>query len=57
MDYDDFHSMLSTWRSQPPIIFANIGTTMKEATDDLEQIKKVLKDLAIPEYYIHVDAA
>ena len=57
MDYDDFHSMLSTWRSQPPIIFANLGTTMKEGTDDLEQIKKVLKDLAIPEYYIHVDAA
>ncbi len=57
MDYEDFHAMLSTWRSSPPIIFANIGTTMKEGFDDIAQIKKVLKDLAIPEYYIHADAA
>ncbi len=49
--------MLSTWRSAPPIIFANAGTTMKEGFDDIVEIKKVLKNLAIPEYYIHVDAA
>ena len=57
IDYDDFHHMLSTWRSAPPIILANIGTTMKEAFDDIVEIKRVLKTLAIPEYYIHVDAA
>ena len=57
MDYDDFSNMLSTWRSAPPIIFANLGTTMKEGVDDINKIKKILKDLAIPEYYIHADAA
>ena len=57
MDYQDLHQMISTWRSAPPVIFANVGTTMKEGFDDITQIKKVLKDLAIPEYYIHVDAA
>ena len=57
MDYDDFEHMLSTWRSAPPIIFANMGTTMKEGFDRICEIKKVLKKLAIPEYYIHVDAA
>lgn len=57
MDYGDFKSMLSTWRSAPPIIFANLGTTMKEGVDDIDKIKKVLKELAIPEYYIHADAA
>ena len=57
MDYNDLHDMISTWRSAPPIIFANMGTTMKEGFDDIDQIKKVLNKLAIPEYYIHVDAA
>ena len=57
MDYDDLHHMLSTWRSAPPVIFANVGTTMKEGFDNIAKIKEVLKQLAIPEYYIHVDAA
>ena len=57
MDYSDLYEMISTWRCAPPIIFANMGTTMKEGFDDIEKIKKVLKKLAIPEYYIHVDAA
>ena len=57
MDYQDLENMMSTWRSAPPIIFANTGTTMKEGFDNIEEIKKVLKNLAIPEYYIHVDAA
>ena len=57
MDYDDLYAMMSTWRSAPPIIFANMGTTMKEGVDDIYKIKEVLNNLAIPEYYIHVDAA
>jgi histidine decarboxylase len=57
MDYDDLFNMISTWRCVPPIIFANIGTTMKEGFDDIAEIKKVLNKLAIPEYYIHADAA
>lgn len=57
MDYQDLNDMIATWRSAPPIIFANVGTTMKEGFDNICEIKKVLKSLAIPEYYIHVDAA
>ncbi len=57
MDYQDLHDMMSTWRSAPPIIFANMGTTMREGFDNINEIKKILKKLAIPEYYIHVDAA
>ena len=41
----------------PPIIFANVGTTMKGAVDDLEGIHAILGDLAIPRSYIHADAA
>tara|TARA_Y100000310_G_scaffold204527_1_gene204755 strand:+ start:135 stop:1235 length:1101 start_codon:yes stop_codon:yes gene_type:complete len=57
MDYQDLHNMMATWRSAPPIIFANMGTTMKEGFDNINKIKETLKELAIPEYYIHVDAA
>ncbi len=57
MDYEDLQHMMSARRSCPPIIFANVGTTMKEGFDNVFKIKEVLKTLAIPEYYIHVDAA
>ena len=57
IDYQDLHDMIATWRSAPPIIFANVGTTMREGFDDVSEIKKILKKLAIPEYYIHIDAA
>jgi histidine decarboxylase len=57
MDYDDLRHMISTWRSAPPIIFVNVGTTMKEGFDSIIEIKQILNQLAIPEYYIHVDAA
>ena len=57
IDYTDLRDMIATWRSAPPIIFANIGTTMKEGIDDIYKIHKVLKELAIPEYYVHCDAA
>ncbi|RBP47896.1 L-histidine carboxy-lyase (histamine-forming) [Roseimicrobium gellanilyticum] len=57
LDYDDLHETLRIHRDVPPIIFANIGTTMKGAVDDLAKIRAVLDDLAIPNYYIHADAA
>ena len=43
MDYDDLYAMMSTWRSAPPIIFANMGTTMKEGVDDIYKIKEMIK--------------
>ncbi len=57
MDYDDLRETLRIHRDVPPIIFANIGTTMKGAVDDLAKIRVILDDLAIANAYIHADAA
>lgn len=57
LDYEDLHETLRIHRDVPPIIFANIGTTMKGSIDDLKKIREILDDLAIPESYIHADAA
>ena len=47
MDYDDLRETLRIRRDAPPVIFANIGTTMKEARDDIGVIRSILDDLAI----------
>lgn len=57
MDYADLRETLRIHRDVPPILFANIGTTMKGAVDDLAKIRAILDDLAIPNAYIHADAA
>ncbi len=57
IDYDDLRRSLEIHRDAPPIIFANIGTTMTEAVDDIAAIRALLHELAIPEHYIHCDAA
>jgi histidine decarboxylase len=57
MDYEDLRETLRIRRDAPPVIFANIGTTMKEARDDIGLIRSILDDLAIESRYIHCDAA
>ena len=57
IDYEDLRETVRIHRDVPPIIFANIGTTMTEAKDDISRIQKLLRDLAIPAFYIHCDAA
>jgi histidine decarboxylase len=57
IDYEDLFETIRIHRELPPIIFANIGTTMTEGVDDIRQIRKILQDLAIPQSYIHCDAA
>lgn len=57
IDYDDLRETLKIHRDVPPIILANIGTTMHGAVDDLGKIRAQLKELAIPRSYIHADAA
>ena len=57
IDYADLAATLAVHRDVPPVIFANIGTTMRGAIDDIGKIRNILKDLAIPRYYIHADAA
>lgn len=57
VDYQDLCKTMALHRDKPAIIFANIGTTMTEAKDDLGTIRAILKELAITEHYIHSDAA
>ena len=57
IDYEDLKETIRLHRDVPPIIFANIGTTMKGATDNLDKIKDIFQTLAISNYYIHADAA
>ena len=57
IDYEDLRETIKIHRDVPPIIFANIGTTMHGAVDNLNKIETILKDLAIPRRYIHADAA
>ncbi|NIK93403.1 histidine decarboxylase [Mangrovimonas sp. CR14] len=57
MDYEDLESVLILHRDKPAIFFLNIGTTMTEAVDQIDEIKKIIKKYAIKNYYIHCDAA
>ncbi|WP_295798695.1 histidine decarboxylase [uncultured Microbulbifer sp.] len=57
IDYDDLRETLRARRDIPPIIFANIGTTMTEARDDLKKINNILDEMAFSQRYIHSDAA
>ncbi|MFT5970090.1 MAG: histidine decarboxylase [Flavobacteriales bacterium] len=42
MDYDDFERMIELHRNTPVIVVANIGSTMKEACDDIKKIKRII---------------
>lgn len=57
IDYDDLRETIRVNRDVTPIVFANIGTTMTEAKDDIGRIRSIIDDLAVAEYYIHSDAA
>ena len=57
IDYEDLLESIKIKREFVPIILANVGTTMKGALDDVSKIRKVLDELAVPNYYIHCDAA
>lgn len=57
IDYEDLRETLRIHRDVPPIIFANIGTTMTEARDDVRRIVAMMDELAIRQRYIHSDAA
>ncbi|MDX1442277.1 MAG: histidine decarboxylase [Gammaproteobacteria bacterium] len=57
IDYDDLRETIRVHRDVPPIIFANIGTTMTEGKDDIAKISEMMRDMAIPQHYIHSDAA
>ena len=57
MDLSDLRENLRLNRTSPPIICANVGTTMKGAVDDINGINAIFQDLAIPRKYLHADCA
>jgi histidine decarboxylase len=57
IDYEDLRETVRIHRDVPPIILANIGTTMKGAVDNVDTIQGILRDFALPNFYIHCDAA
>ncbi len=57
IDYQDLAETIRIHRDVPPIIFANIGTTMTGAVDNINKIKQIMRDNAIHRFYIHCDAA
>ena len=57
IDYDDFANALKMNRHLPAIVLANIGTTMTEARDQVYFLKKILKENAVQQHYIHSDGA
>ncbi len=57
MDLEDLRETIRIHRDVPPIVFANVGTTMKGAVDDIAGIRQIFDDLAIQSRYIHADAA
>ena len=57
IDYEDLRESIRIHRDVPPIIFANIGTTMRGAIDRLDRIREIFDQFAIQNHYIHADAA
>ncbi len=57
LDYDDLREALKIHRDVPPILFMNIGTTMKGAIDRVDRVQDMLRELRLQEHYIHCDAA
>jgi len=57
MDYEDLRSQLALNKDRPAIILATIGTTMKQAVDDISKIRQSLQHAGIVKHYIHCDAA
>lgn len=59
VDYDDLMKKIAADNEQHPIIFANIGTTVRGAIDDIKFIQQRLKESGFKreDYYLHADAA
>lgn len=57
IEYENLREHLLANNDRPAIIFANIGTTMTEAKDNIRTITTILKETGITHHYIHSDAA
>lgn len=59
IDYADLIKKIKHDNEKHPIIFANIGTTVRGAIDNIAIIQQSIKELGIErkDYYLHADAA
>ncbi|MFC0225994.1 histidine decarboxylase [Serratia aquatilis] len=59
VNYDDLMAKIAKDNEKHPIIFANIGTTLRGAVDDIHLIQQRLKEAGVKreDYYLHADAA
>ncbi len=59
IDYQNLVDQIQKDKQKNPIIFANIGTTMRGATDNIQRIQQDLASIGLErnDYYIHADAA
>lgn len=57
LDYQAFAKQLAEHPVESVIVMANYGTTMTGAIDDVKQIKQIIEEAGIKDYYIHADAA
>lgn len=57
IDEHDLYETLRIHRDVPPILFLNVGTTMKGAIDDVGAVRRMLEELRLADHYLHVDAA
>ncbi|MDF9620773.1 histidine decarboxylase [Pseudomonas entomophila] len=59
IDYDDLLAKIAADQEQHPIIFVNVGTTMRGAIDNIATIQQRLEEVGIAreDYYLHADAA
>lgn len=59
IDYDQLIDMIVRDRTRNPIVFANIGTTLSGAVDDIAIIQTRLRQIGYhrEDYHIHADAA
>lgn len=59
MIYSDLEKKISKHLDRPALINVNVGTTVKGASDTVDEVIAILKKLNIPreKFYIHVDGA
>ncbi|MFA6426945.1 MAG: histidine decarboxylase [Candidatus Magasanikbacteria bacterium] len=57
MNVSKFEKILQQHGKRPAVVVINIGTTVKGAIDNLDEILEVLKRNGIEEHYIHCDGA
>ena len=57
IDCDDLRASIRIHPDVPPIVIANIGTTMTGAVDDVIAIRRIFEEFAVTRSYIHCDAA